>query len=91
LISPTEAEGNPAVVHGLADKSERALLRVATDFQKLVQMMKLVDIETPAGIYLGTRLAFDLDNPTMNRFVARLSRALLWYEFRQVHFEGVFD
>jgi hypothetical protein len=91
LISPPEAEEHPAVTSGLADRRDRSLERVPTDFQKLLQTMKLVDIETPAGIYLGTRWALDLDNPTMNRFVERLSRALLWYEFRQIHFEGVFD
>ena len=91
LISSTEAEGHPAVIHGLADKSERSLLRSQTDYHNLLQLIKLIDIETPAGIYLGTRWAFDLDNPTMNRFVERLSHALLWYEFRQIYFEGVFD
>jgi hypothetical protein len=52
--------------------------------------MTLVDVKTPAGIYLGRDWAFDFDYPVMNLFVERLSRALLWYEFRQPHFNGAF-
>jgi hypothetical protein len=52
--------------------------------------MTLVDVKTPAGIYLGRDWAFDFDYPVMNLFVERLSRALLWYEFGQPHFNGAF-
>jgi len=90
LISTAAAEGESAVARGLAGKRDRSLTRGQTDIQKILEMISQVNVETPAGIYLGKKWAFDFDSPTMERFVERLARALLWYEFRQVHFKGAF-
>jgi len=94
LISTQDTEQHPAVIGGLAGKRDRSFIRSLQrsggDFQQILQTIKLVDVKTPAGIYLGQDWAFNFDTPVMNRFVERLSRALLWYEFRQPHFNGNF-
>ena len=94
LISTRDTEQHSAVLGGLAGKRDRSFIRSlkrgGRDFHQILQTMKLVDVKTPAGLYLGQHWAFDFDNPIMNRFVERLARALLWYEFRQPHFEGEF-
>lgn len=95
LISTRDTEQHPAVLGGLAGKRDRSFIRSlgrsGRDFHQFLQTMELVDLKTPAGLYLGQHWAFDFDNPAMNRFVERLARALLWYEFQQPHFEGEFD
>lgn len=95
LISTRDTEQHPAVLGGLAGKRDRSFIRSmgrsGRDFHHFLQAMKLVDVKTPAGLYLGQHWAFDFDNPAMNRFVERLARALLWYEFQQPHFEGKCD
>jgi len=95
LISTKDTEQHPAVIGGLAAKRnrslDRSLARGGRDIQAMLQTMMLVDIKTPAGIYIGQDQAFNFDNPVMNRFVERLSRALLWHEFRQPHFNGSFS
>lgn len=94
LISTQQSERHPVVIESLAGKRDRSLVRSLQrgrgDFQKLIRNMKIVDVETPARIYLGKAWAFDYDNPLMDRFVERLSRALLWYEFHQPYFVGAF-
>jgi hypothetical protein len=94
LVSTRDAEGHPAVTRGLGGKRDRSLSRSLErgggDFEALVRTMRKVDVETPAGIYLGKDWAFNFDDPLMDRFMERLSRALLWYEFQQPYFEGTF-
>jgi hypothetical protein len=79
----------------LLEKRDRSLARSMDgrpgDFLKLLKVMKLVDVCTPAGIYLGKDWAFDLNCPVMTRFIERLARALLWYEYKQPFFKGNFD
>ena len=94
LISIEDVEQHPAILGGLAGKRDRSFARSINsqdgDFQQILGLMKLVDRETPGGIYIGKDWAFDYDNPVMNRFVRRLGRALLSYEFGQPYFEGQF-
>ena len=94
LISTQESERHPAVIHTLAGKRnrslERSVERSGADLQGLLQTMTLVDVRTPAGIYIGKNWAFNFDSPVMNRFIERLSRALLWYEFQEPYFRGAF-
>src|SRR5947208_1207080 len=62
LISTRETEQHPAVIGGLAGKRDRSFIRSLDrsggDFRELLQTMKLVDVKTPAGIYLGQDWAF---------------------------------
>jgi len=95
LISTRDAEMHPAVIGGLAGKRNRSLERSSDlssgDFRKLFDTMELVEVHTPTGINLGKEWAFDLDKPIMNRFMERLSRAILSYDFDQTYFSGAFE
>jgi hypothetical protein len=42
--------------------------------------LKFVDVYTPGGIALGNRPAFNLNQEVMNRFIERVTRALLHHE-----------
>jgi hypothetical protein len=53
--------------------------------------MKLVEVQTKEGLYIEEKVAFALDNPTMNRFMERLARALLSHAFNQEYFDGTVE
>lgn len=95
LVSTQDSENHPAVILSLAEKRNRSLNRSLDrgcgEYRELLQTMKLVSFSTLPENNLCCRWAFDLDNPPMNRFIERLSRALLWYEFGQPYFKGEFD
>ncbi len=91
LASTRETERHPAVIGGLAGKRDRSLKRMRGDLLEILQSMTPIDVETRGGVHLGQDCAFDFDTPVMNRFVERLVRALLWYEFRPEYFQGNFD
>lgn len=82
LTSLNTTERHHAVVGQLSGKRDRALSRKksACAVKHLVESIKIVDVRTPQGIYLGTARAFDLDQEPMDRFLSRLTRALLYYE-----------
>ena len=52
----------------------------------------MVDVEvfSPGSIYLRKDMGFNLDHPLMHAFVERMSRAVLYEEFRGPHFLGEF-
>jgi hypothetical protein len=95
LVSTREAEQHPTVLGGLADRRDRSLTRSAdrsgADVRELLDIMKEVELVTSSGVCAGKALAFDFDNAILDRFVERLSRALLWHAFQQEHFHGRFD
>lgn len=91
LVSTQDTEKHPAIVSGLAGKRDRSLNRNDGDFRKLLESMKLVNVGSASGSGCRPEWAFDFESPIMNRFVERLSRAILSYEFHQPFFKGVFD
>jgi hypothetical protein len=44
--------------------------------------MRIVDVYTEEGTFLGERQAFDLNQPEMDRFIGRTTRALLYHDYR---------
>ena len=94
LVSTEESERHPAVIAGLAEKRDKSLdrswQRSGFEVNELIGMMEWVDVLSPGGIYLETRPAFRMNKALMDRFLERLSRALLWYEFKQPYFLGSF-
>ena len=91
LVSTQDSEKHETIVGGLAGKRDRSINRNDGDFRKLLESMKLVDASRGVGIDSRPEWAFDFDSPIMDRFVERLSRAILSHEFDQPHFKGVFD
>jgi len=95
LVSTREAEQHPTVLAELADRRDRSLTRSAdrsgADVRELLDIMQEVEVVTNSGIYAGKAVALNFDNAVLDRFVHRLSRALLWYAFQQEHFRGRFE
>ena len=85
LTSLASTESHPAIQGELSGRRDRALNRDVTDLsgkniEHLLDSILSVEVRTPAGLYLGRGLAFDLDQPVLDRFLSRLTRALLWHE-----------
>ena len=85
LTSLASTESHPAIQGELSGRRDRALNRDVTNLrgknvEHLLDSILSVEVRTPAGLYLGRGLAFDLDQPVLDRFLSRLTRALLWHE-----------
>lgn len=85
LTSLASTETHPAVQGELSRKRGRALSRDLRErggrhVEHLLDSIMSVEIGTPAGLYLGRGYAFQLDQPVLDRFLSRLTRALLWHE-----------
>jgi len=91
LLTSLEATEDHPGIHGqIADKRNRSFLREhgRSNFQHILQSMKMVDVYSPGGIFFGRRPAFDLDQEVMDRFMERLTRALLYRENAVGYVEG---
>lgn len=85
LTSLASTESHPAIQRELSGRRDRAPNRDLTNLrgkhlEHLLDSIMLVKVRTPAGLYLGGGLAFDLDQPALDRFFSRLTRSLLWHE-----------
>jgi hypothetical protein len=82
LTSLQNTENHPAIQGQIADKRNRSYLRPegASNFLHILNSLKPVDVYTPGGIALGSHPAFNLDQELMNRFIERVTRALLHHE-----------
>lgn len=85
LTSLASTESHPAIQGELAGRRDCALNRDLTErrgkhLEYLLDGIMPVEVRTPAGLYLGGGLAFNLDQPVLDRFLSRLTRALLWHE-----------
>ncbi len=85
LTSLASTESHPAIQGDLSGRRDRALKRDLTNLrgkhvQHLLDSLSTVEVRTPAGLHLGGGLAFDLDQPVLDRFLSRLTRALLYHE-----------
>ena len=87
VTSLATTEGHPAIKEQIAGKRDKSYTRVEgiSNFQHIVESLKIVARYTPGGIYLGQAPAFNLDQPTIDRFVERIARALLYQEIAMEH------
>lgn len=87
LTSLATTEDHHAVKEQIAEKRDRSYTRVKgiSNFQDIVESIEIVARYTHCGIYLGKAPAFNLDQPTMDRFVERIARALLYQENAMEH------
>lgn len=89
LTSLASTESHPAIQGELSGRRDRALNRDLTKLsgkhvEHLLDSIMPVEIRTAAGLHLGGGLAFDLDQPVLDRFFSRLTRGLLWHEIKVV-------
>jgi len=82
LTSLDVTEKHPSIVNQIADKRNRAFRRKRgkDNFLHILRSLRMVDVYSEGGIYLGRRPAFNLDQDVMNRFIERLTRALIYHE-----------
>lgn len=82
LTSLENTENHPAILDQISDKRDRSYLRKqgTSNFLHALNSLKIVDVYTPGGIALGNRPAFNLNQEVMNRFIERVTRALLHHE-----------
>lgn len=85
LTSLASTETHPAVQGQVSVRRDRALNRDVRErsgshVKHLLDSIVPVEVRTPAGLYLAKRYAFQLDQPLLDRFFSRLTRALLWHE-----------
>lgn len=60
----------------------RSLERDCTLFKQMSTAITLADVFLEGDVFLGTAPAFNLDQPALNRFFARVARSLLYKETR---------
>lgn len=53
----------------------------------MLDSIRIVDVYSKAGIFLGKAKAFNLNQPAMNKFFDRMARALLFHENSIGHIE----
>ena len=87
LASLASTEGHPAIQGELSRRRDRALSRDLTKLrgkhvEHLLDSIMPVEVRTAADLYLGAGLAFNLDQPVLDRFFSRLTRGLLWHEIK---------
>jgi hypothetical protein len=77
-------ERHKAVERDLAERRNRSLSRTEglSNLRHVLNSMKIVDVVSKGGVYLKSAMAFNLDQPVMDRFMTRMSRALLHHENR---------
>lgn len=81
LASSWDRENEDTPARTLFDtKVRRALEYSGPLLRRVADSMKLVEIRTPAGIYLGRRPAFLLDMPRFKRVMEKIARGLHYCE-----------
>ena len=82
LTSLEATEDNPAIREQLGGNRNRSWQRDGgkSSVRHVLASLKAVDVYTAGGIFLGERIAFDLDQPAMDRFIGRITRALIYHE-----------
>jgi hypothetical protein len=82
LTSFETTEQHKAIESQLASKRNRSLSRDkgVTNLKHLIDSLIMKDRYTDEGEYLGRLPAFSLDQPLMDRFFNRMTRALLYHE-----------
>jgi hypothetical protein len=82
ITSIDTTEDHPAIQKQIAEKRDRSYSRKEgqSNFQHIIESVRIVDRYSPGGIYFGKAPAFDLNQKVMDRFIERMTRALLYYE-----------
>jgi len=82
LTSLKTTEKHSAIKEQIAKKRDRSYIRLEgrPNLRHIIASVEKVRCHTSGGIYLGKALAFNLDQPTIDRFIERMARALLYHE-----------
>lgn len=90
LTSLDATEDHPAIREQLGGNRNRSWQRGQgkNSVRHVLASLKVVDAYTAGGIFLGERLAFDLDQAVIDRFIGRTTRALIYHEYGVGFVEG---
>lgn len=85
LTSLASTESHPAVLGHVAARRDRSLERDVNQrrgkhVEHLLDSLTPVEIRTPGGLHVGRSVAFNLNQPVLDRFFSRLTRGLLWHD-----------
>jgi len=89
LTSLETTEKHSAIKEQIAKKRGRSYTRVEgrPNLRHIIASVEKVGCHTSGDIYLGEALAFNLDQPTIDRFIERMVHALLYRENAIAHAE----
>ena len=75
-------EDHPAIRKKIAGKRNRSFAREKgqSNLQHIIESIRTVDLYSSDGTNLGKAPAFNLDQKVMDRFIERITRALLYIE-----------
>jgi len=82
ITSIDTTENHPAIQQQISKKRERSYSRIEgwSNVQHLLTSIRMADRYSVGGIHLGKAPAFNLDQETIDRFIERMTRALLFCE-----------
>src|SRR5262249_53663449 len=85
LVSSLAAESRGLPEDECEKKRNRSLERDRTLFKQMNSAITSADVFLEGNVFLGTAPALNLDQPAMDKFFARLTRALHYKETRSGH------
>ena len=82
ITSIDTTEVHPAIMQQIANKRDRSFHRTEgfSNFLHLLSSIKLTDHQSATGDCIYKAPAFNLDQKILDRFIERMTRALLFYE-----------
>lgn len=90
FVSLRETERHPVVASQVAGCRDRSFTYDITQLDKLAEMMRPIEIRSAGGLLLGRDLAFELSDPRVDRFIERVSRAIVYDAFGVAYFGASF-
>lgn len=82
ISSINTTEDHPAIEKQIAGKRDRSYSRKEgqSNFQHIIESLRIIDCYSPDRNYIGKTFGFDLNQELLDRFIERITRALLYYE-----------
>jgi hypothetical protein len=80
LISEKDSEKHPEVQGVLEGKRLRGLQSDPRMRNEILRSLVDAEVVSPAGLYLGTARALNVDHPAMDRFMERIGRAVIHHK-----------
>jgi hypothetical protein len=90
FISFETTEQHPSVLSQLAGRRNEAMKEQPHKADDLMRMMTSVPTLGPEG-KIKVKMAFNMDDPLVNRFVERVSRGVLYSLFGTAYFDAIFE
>ncbi len=90
LTSVEIVEDHPSISSDVSARRNRSIWNAPSKGLELFEIIKRVEVVSPGGIYLGDRYAFKLRNPRVDKFMERVTRAVIFDAHGQSYVEARF-